>query len=326
MRLCCVPRGGRWPWDSSGWCLTASLLPLRSTRRSLVISSPVSPPASFPSPEKAPDWQPAVEAEATEVSPGTDGNATDAISNGELGGTIPGPPPASPASGGSLSETASVSSEEAPEQSHSLKALLQDEGTAVAAAEPGADFPQLPKSQRSEPEEAASRAQAGPEGIATSLASLIVSEAIAQAAGIEPPEPENATAGDPCQPDGTATNSEAPSPASATSPTEQALRCPSPGAGQEPCWHQAAAGSDSISMESVEVMDTKPEVATTQVRYSCCWQGTHHSGQPHLCPAMPTLACPGGTHVGCGGTGLGASMGTIHPSVALLDTPQRVAP
>ncbi|NXX40186.1 BIN2 protein, partial [Tricholaema leucomelas] len=169
-----------------------------STRRSLVISSPVSPPASFPSPEKAPDWQPTVEAEATEVSPGTDGNgnAADAISNGELGATIPGPPPASPASGGSLSETASISSEEAPEQSLSLKAPSQDQGIAVAAAEPEADFPQLTKSQRSEPGEAASRAQAGPEGIATSLASLIISEAIAQAAGTEPPEPGNATAGD----------------------------------------------------------------------------------------------------------------------------------
>ncbi|NXF95449.1 BIN2 protein, partial [Eubucco bourcierii] len=165
-----------------------------STRRSLVISSPVSPPAAFPCPGRAPDWQPTVEAEAAEASPGVDGNATDAISNGELGASIPGPPPASPASGGSLSETTSTSSEEALEQSLSPKAVCQDEGIAVPAAEPGADSPQLTKSQK--PEEAAGVAQAGPEGIATSLASLIVSEAIAQAAAIEPPEPENATAGE----------------------------------------------------------------------------------------------------------------------------------
>ncbi|NXR06914.1 BIN2 protein, partial [Semnornis frantzii] len=157
-----------------------------STRRSLVISSPVSPPAAFPCPGRAPDWQPMVEAEATEAAPGVDGNATDAASNGELGVSIPGPPPASPVSGGSLSETASTSSEEAPEQSPSPRAASQDEGTAVPAAEPRADSPQLTKSQRPELGEAAGGAQVGPEGIATSLASLIVSEAIAQAAGIEP--------------------------------------------------------------------------------------------------------------------------------------------
>ncbi|NXN13697.1 BIN2 protein, partial [Indicator maculatus] len=167
-----------------------------SHRRSLVISSPVNPPAMCPSPGKAPDWQPTLEAEATEVSPGTDGSATDAISNGDLGATIPGPPPASPASAGSLSETASISSEEAPEQSPSLKAAPQGQGTAVAATEPGDGSPWLTQSQSPEPAAAASGAQAGPEGIATSLASLIVSEAIAQAAGIEPPAPENATAGD----------------------------------------------------------------------------------------------------------------------------------
>ncbi|XP_054254659.1 bridging integrator 2 [Indicator indicator] len=238
-----------------------------SHRRSLVISSPVSPPAMCPSPGKAPDWQPMLEAEVTEVSPGTDGSATDAISNGDLVATIPGPPPASPASAGSLSETASISSEEALEQSPSLKAAPQGQGTTVAAAEPGDGSPWL--TQSPEPAAAASGAQAGPEGIATSLASLIVSEAIAQAAGIEQLEPENATAEDPCQPDGMATNCEAPAPASATpsdvpSLVEQAMGCPSPGTGQEPSWHHAAAGSNSSSRESVEVMDVETKVPNTQ--------------------------------------------------------------
>ncbi|CAM9936994.1 unnamed protein product, partial [Bubo scandiacus] len=43
-----------------------------SNRRSLVISSPVSPPAMFPCPGKAPDWQPVAEAEVT-VGPPRDG-------------------------------------------------------------------------------------------------------------------------------------------------------------------------------------------------------------------------------------------------------------
>ncbi|NXY51457.1 BIN2 protein, partial [Ceuthmochares aereus] len=158
-----------------------------SNRRSLVISSPVSPPAMFPCPGKAPDWQPMVETEAPAGSPGAGSDATDAVSNGELGAAIPGPPPASPASGGSLSEMASASSEEALELSLSPKALTHEQVTSVEGVELVADSPRLSESRGLEP--------AGAEGIATSLASLILSEAIAQAVGTAPPEPENTRAG-----------------------------------------------------------------------------------------------------------------------------------
>ncbi|NXS54133.1 BIN2 protein, partial [Brachypteracias leptosomus] len=147
---------------------------ISSNRRSLVISSPVSPPAMFPCPGKAPDWQPVGEAEATGGSQGVGDGATDAISNGEPGVTIPGPPPASPASARSLPETASVSSEEAPE------APSHEQGTSVVTTEPGASSPGLAGPELAED---ASGVQAGAEGIATSLASLILSEAVAQAAG-----------------------------------------------------------------------------------------------------------------------------------------------
>ncbi|NXD73479.1 BIN2 protein, partial [Eolophus roseicapillus] len=151
-----------------------------SNRRSLVISAPVSPPAMFPCPGKAPDWGPTVEAEAMATSPGAGSGATDAISNGELGAAVPSPPPASPASGGSLSETASISSEETPEPGPSPEAPSQELGTSGAAVEPGATVPSATEHQGPEP--------GGAEGIATSLASLILSEAIAQAAGTAPPD------------------------------------------------------------------------------------------------------------------------------------------
>ncbi|NWR79947.1 BIN2 protein, partial [Centropus unirufus] len=158
-----------------------------SNRHSLVISSPVSPPAMFPCPGKAPDWQPMVESEAPEGSPGVGSDATDAVSNGDLGAAVPGPPPASPASGGSLSETASVSSEEPLEITPSPEDPSCEQVTSVAAADPGANIPGV--TERRDPE------VVGAEGMATSLASLILSEAITQAAGTTPPEPENATAG-----------------------------------------------------------------------------------------------------------------------------------
>ncbi|NWS47285.1 BIN2 protein, partial [Probosciger aterrimus] len=151
-----------------------------SNRRSLVISAPVSPPTMFPCPGKAPDWGPTVQAEAMATSPGAGSGATDAISNGELGAAVPSPPPASPASGGSLSETASISSEETPEPGPSPEAPSRELGTSVAAVEPGATVPSATEHQGSEP--------GGAEGIATSLASLILSEAIAQAAGTAPPD------------------------------------------------------------------------------------------------------------------------------------------
>ncbi|XP_076216593.1 bridging integrator 2 [Aptenodytes patagonicus] len=293
-----------------------------SNRRSLVISSPVSPPAMFPCPEKVPDWQPMVEAEATVESPVVGSSATDAISNGELGAAVPGPPPASPASGASLSETASVSSEEAPEPGHSPEALSHEQGTSVAAVEPGTDSLRLTESQGLEPAGAANRAQVGTEGIATSLASLILSEAIAQATSTAPPKPEKAAtglgaskaptaAGDPCQPDGTATNGEgqahpgeppSPSPAvpcDAPSPTAEALACPSPGGGQELCRLGSAAGEHSDSEESMEVMDVEPKVAKTQMGLDltlnaassgCTGDGGSPSGSPTKeqgCPGTP---------------------------------------
>ncbi|NXV20608.1 BIN2 protein, partial [Cepphus grylle] len=158
-----------------------------SNRRSLVISSPVSPPAMFPCPGKAPDWQPVVEAEAAaaSASPGVGSGATDAVSNGDLGAAVPGPPPASPASGGSLSETASVSSEEGPEPGPGPEAPSHEQGTTVA---PGTGPHALTESQGPEPPVATGGVQVGAEGIATSLASLILSEAVAQAAGTAPPE------------------------------------------------------------------------------------------------------------------------------------------
>ncbi|NWU22578.1 BIN2 protein, partial [Dyaphorophyia castanea] len=136
-----------------------------SNRRSLVISAPVSPPAMFPCPDKAP----VVDAEVTPGSPGGSSAATDA--NGDMGAVSPGPPPASPASGGSL-DTASVSSEETAEPGPGHDSGSPEQATSVTAPgpEPGGD----------------SGAQGGPEGIATSLASLILSEAIAQATGTVP--------------------------------------------------------------------------------------------------------------------------------------------
>ncbi|NXW52470.1 BIN2 protein, partial [Nyctiprogne leucopyga] len=161
-----------------------------SNRRSLVISSPVSPPAMFPCPGKTPDWQPMVEAEVTAGSPGVDSGATDAISNGELGAAVPGAPPASPASGGSLSETASVSSEESPEPDPGPEAPSHEQGTPVAPVELGTNTPGLTKTRGLEPVGVTGGVQVGAEGIATSLASLILSEAIAQATGTASPEPD----------------------------------------------------------------------------------------------------------------------------------------
>lgn len=223
----------------------------------------------FPCPGKAPDWQPAVEPEAAAESAGVGGGASDANSNEELGAAVPSPPPASPASGGSLSETASVSSEEALAPGDGPEAPSQEQGTAVAAVEPGAG---LTESRSPQPVGAASEAQAGSEGIATSLASLILSEAIARATDTVPPAPEKAPApaGDPRQPDSSAPG-EPPSPAPATpcdapGPVAEAAACPSAGGGQEPCRLGSAVGEQSDPEESVEVMDVEPKVARTQVR------------------------------------------------------------
>ncbi|XP_064899537.1 bridging integrator 2 isoform X1 [Columba livia] len=205
-----------------------------SSRRSLVISSPVSPPAMVPHPGRSPDWPPVLGAEVTPTSSGTGSGDADTVSNGDLGVTVPGPPPASPASAGSLSETASVSSEEAlepvtvpralsPEPGMPVTAMepgtpvtAMEPGTPVTAMEPGNRSSGLTEKQGPEPAEATSGEQGGPEDIATSLASLILSEAIAQAAGTaspqppQPPQPDKATTRVPHQPDGAATDAEGP--------------------------------------------------------------------------------------------------------------------
>ncbi|NXT71813.1 BIN2 protein, partial [Chaetops frenatus] len=181
-----------------------------SNRRSLVISSPVSPPAMFPCLDKGP----VVDTEVTPESPGGDSAATDATTNGDAGAVSPGPPPASPASGGSL-DTASVSSEEtpepgpgrdnaSPEQVTSGTMSVSSEETpepicdplslspgqemSATAGEPGAGT-----SSRGPEPGGDSGARGGTEGIATSLASLILSEAIAQVSGTLSPEPGKAT-------------------------------------------------------------------------------------------------------------------------------------
>ncbi|NXI71007.1 BIN2 protein, partial [Anseranas semipalmata] len=252
-----------------------------SNRRSLVISSPVSPPAMYPCPGKAPgelptspalrpDWEPVMEAETASASPGAGSEATEGISNGpaetgagELGAPVPGPPPASPASVGSVSETASVSSEEAQEPVLTPEAPSPEMGVSTDTGSPGLSKSQAgsPVSDGLEVAGAAGGAQVGAEGIATSLASLILSEAIATAASTAPAEPKNATE----EPDGSV--GEPLSPASthdATGPTAEAQGCPSLGGGEDPCRLSGAVGEHSDSEESVEVMDVSPKVAKTQ--------------------------------------------------------------
>ncbi|KAK2513795.1 hypothetical protein Q9233_015322, partial [Columba guinea] len=243
----------------------------RSSRRSLVISSPVSPPAMVPHPGRSPDWPPVLGAEVTPTSPGTGSGDADTVSNGDLGVTVPGPPPASPASAGSLSETASVSSEEALEPVTVPRALspepatpvtAMEPGTLVTAMEPGSRSSGLTENQGPEPAEATSGEQGGPEDIATSLASLILSEAIAQAAGTaspQPPQPDKATTRDPHQLDGAATDAEGP---------EEPL---SPARGDVPPGVTGAAASGSPgerggSRGDTEVMEVELTAPETQER------------------------------------------------------------
>eukprot|EP00075_Anas_platyrhynchos_P012386 XP_027301639.1 bridging integrator 2 [Anas platyrhynchos] len=258
-----------------------------SNRRSLVISSPVSPPAMYPCPGKAPgeplsspaprpDWEPVLEAEAAAASPEDSSDTAESISNGpaemgaaELGAPVPGPPPASPASMGSASETASVSSEESQEPALSPEAPSPETGVSKGTAAPG-----LPKIQAESPVSAGPEAsgadggvQAGAEGIAASLASLILSEAIATAASTAPEGPKSATEEQDgadseghARPESTGDSSggDPPSPASthgATGPTAEAGGCQLAG----------AVAEHSDSEESVEVVEVSPKVAKTQM-------------------------------------------------------------
>ncbi|XP_062366921.1 bridging integrator 2 isoform X1 [Cinclus cinclus] len=269
-----------------------------SNRRSLVISAPVSPPAMFPCPDKAP----AVDAEVTPGSPGGDSAAPD--TNGDLGAVSPGPPPASPASAGSL-DTASVSSEETPEpgpghvneQGTSVTASvsseetpepgpghLNEQGTSVTASvsseetpepisDPGSLSPGQETSATAAEPGGASGEREGAEGIATSLASLILSEAIAQATGTLSPEPGKAT--DPAG-DSTASSAERgarpavpPSPTGvpgrALGPVAAAPECP-----REPCQLGGDPRQRGDTEDSAEVTDVEPEVRKTQSPGWCC--------------------------------------------------------
>ncbi|NXI14571.1 BIN2 protein, partial [Irena cyanogastra] len=158
-----------------------------SNRRSLVISAPVSPPAVFPCPDKAP----VLDAEVTPGSPGPGGADTDTATPAEPGAASPGLPPASPASGGSL-DTASASSEESaepghdnapPEQATSVTGSVSGEESVELLSNPNSLCPGQETSATAAEPQGDSAARGGAEGIATSLASLILSEAIAQAAG-----------------------------------------------------------------------------------------------------------------------------------------------
>ncbi|KAM9368187.1 bridging integrator 2 [Phaethornis superciliosus] len=259
-----------------------------SNRSSLVISLPVSPPAMFPCQGKASDWPPVVEAEVTAGLPSVGSSATNAVSTGELGAAIPSTPPASPSSGGSLSEAASVSSKEALDTSTGTEAVFHEQGTLVAAMEPDTDCPRLTKSQGQQVMGAASGAEAGAKAIAISLASLILSKAMAQATSTAQPGPEKPLAkleasefpvapGDAPQLDGTATSGQSQVhpgeplspghavPNDAPGPVVEAPVCLSQGRGQEPFWFSGAMGELSDSEESVEV-DVQPKVAKTQMK------------------------------------------------------------
>ncbi|XP_074386694.1 bridging integrator 2 isoform X2 [Zonotrichia albicollis] len=286
-----------------------------SNRRSLVISAPVSPPAMFPCPDKAP----VLDAEVTPGSPGGDSAATDTDSAApaEPGAVSPGPPPASPASCGSL-DTASVSSEESAEKATAVTGSVSSEGTAeeatvvtgsvsseesaelgpgrdkepseeatlvtgsasikeppeevtsVTGSVPSEEPPEPisdPDSLSPDPEPPAtaaepggdSGARGGVEGIATSLASLILSEAIAQAAGVLSAAPGTAagTAGDSgaTSAEGRARPAVSPSPASA-------VPCRVPGPAEcprEPCQLGGERGQRGDSGDSAEAADAEPE-------------------------------------------------------------------
>uniref|UniRef100_A0A8C3LTX8 Bridging integrator 2 n=1 Tax=Chrysolophus pictus TaxID=9089 RepID=A0A8C3LTX8_CHRPC len=210
-----------------------------SNRRSLLISAPVSPPAVYPCPEKAPNWDPSSGAEQTPTTPGVGSNATEDVPNGpaapgpaEPGAPMPGPPPASPASVGSASES------ECSEESHEID--LSPKEMEVSA---GSECPEHPKTEEG--------AGGGVEGIAASMASMILSEAIAAATGAAPEGSDGTDGGDSID--------------SETSPVE--------GAGEDP----PPKGSE----ESLEGTDVSPEVGSDA--------GPHEQGTPE--PLEQDVSC-----------------------------------
>ncbi|XP_041343489.1 bridging integrator 2 [Pyrgilauda ruficollis] len=237
-----------------------------SNRRSLVISAPVSPPAMFPCPDKAP----VVDVEVTPLSPGGDSAATDTATSAELGAVSPGPPPASPASGGSL-DSASVSSEEnaepggdsePPERATSVTGSVCSEGTPEPLSKPDSLSPgQGPSATAAEPG-GDSGALGGPEAIATSLASLILSEAIAQAAGTLSPAAGRAAdaAGDSAatSAEGRARPAVPPSPPSAV-PCRVLGPAAAPACPREPCQLGGERGQRGDTEDSAEAADVEPQ-------------------------------------------------------------------
>ncbi|CAN8207303.1 unnamed protein product [Coccothraustes coccothraustes] len=224
-----------------------------SNRRSLVISAPVSPPAMFPCPDKAP----VLDAEVTPGSPGGGGAATDSATNAELGAVSPGPPPASPASGGSL-DTASVSSEESSEPGPGRDSDSEppEQATAVTGS--------VSSEERAEPDPG--HDSVAPEQV-TSVTESVSSE--------EPPEPISkpdspGKAADAAG-DSTATSAEGRArPAVSPSPTA-AVPCPvlgaaaaAPACPREPCQLGGERGQRGDTGDSAEAADVEAEVRKAQ--------------------------------------------------------------
>lgn len=214
----------------------------------------------FPCPDKAP----VVDTEVTPGSPGGDSAAPD--TNGDLGAVSPGPPPASPASGGSL-DTESVSSEETAEpgrdneQGTSVTVSVSSKETPEPISDPGSLSPGQEASATAAEPGGGSGACGGAEGIATSLASLILSEAIAEATGTLSPEPGKAAepAGD-----SAASSAEGRSPSGVPchglGVAEVAPQCP-----REPCQLGGERGQRGDSEHSAEVTDVEPQVRKTHL-------------------------------------------------------------
>lgn len=220
----------------------------------------------FPCPDKAP----VEDAEVTPESPGGDSAAASA----ELGAVSPGPPPASPASGASL-DTDSVSSEETPEPGHDNEPPAQATSAtgSVSSEEPPEPISnpdslcpgQEPPATAAEPG-GDSGARGGPEGIAASLASLILSEAIAQAAGTLAPEPGEAAgaAGDSAAASAEGRARPAVSPAAA-GPCRALGPAAAPACPREPCQLGGERGQRGDTEDSAEAADVEPEVRKAQV-------------------------------------------------------------
>lgn len=193
--------------------------------------------------------------------------------------------------------TVSVSSEETPEPVSDPDSLSPGQEASATAAEPGADG-----SSRGPEPGGDSGARGGPEGIATSLASLILSEAIAQATGTASAEPGKAagTAGDSpaTGAEGQARPAEPPSPTAAAVPCDGL--CPAaaaPACPREPCQLGGDRGQSGDTEDSAEATDVEPKVGKTPV--GKFWEtpgvgaGSTHRGIPGW----------GGTRAGRGDAG-----------------------